>query len=47
MYTYLKQQKESMLYGFDKAHITEAVKLANEIFARTEKPFAEKRANEM
>ena len=47
MYTYLKQQKESILYGFDKAHITEAVKLANEIFARIEKPFAEKRPNEM
>ena len=47
MYTYLKQQKESILNGFDKACITEAVKSANEVFARIENPFTEKRANEM
>ena len=47
MYTYLKQQKESILNGFDKAGITEAVKSANEVFARFENPFAEKRAKEM
>ena len=47
MYTYLKQQKESILNGFDKAGITEAVKSANEVFARIENPFAEKRTNKM
>ena len=47
MYTYLKQQKESILNGFDKTGITKAVKLANEVFPRIENPFAEKRANEM
>ena len=47
MYTYLKQQKESILNGFDKADITEAVKSANEVFTRIENPFAEKRANKI
>ena len=47
MYTYLKQQKESILNGFDKAGITEAVKSANEVFAKIENPFTEKRASEM
>ena len=47
MCTYLKQQKESILNGFDKARITEAVKSANEVFARIENTFVEKRANEM
>ena len=47
MYTYLKQQKESILNGFDKAGITEAVKSANEVFARIENLFVGKRANEM
>ena len=47
MYTHLNQQKESILNRFDKAGITEAVKSANEVFARIENPFAEKRANEM
>ena len=46
-YTYLKQQKESILNGFDKAGITEAVKSANEVFARIEKAFVEKQANQM
>ena len=47
MHTYLKQQKESILHGFDKAGITEAVNSANEIFTRTENPSTEKRANKM
>ena len=47
MYIFLKQQKESILKGLGKAGITEAVKSANEVFARTENPFPEKRANEM
>ena len=47
MYTYLKQQKGSILNGFDKAGITEAVKSANEVFARIENLFSEKVANEM
>ena len=34
MCTYLKQQKESILNVFDKADITEALKSANEVFAR-------------
>ena len=42
MHTYLKQQKESILNGFDKAGITEAVKSANQVFARIKNPFAEK-----
>ena len=47
MHTYLKQQKESIQNGFDKGGTTEAVKSANEVFARTENSFAEKRTNEM
>ena len=47
MYTYLKQQKRSILNVFDKTGITEAVKSANEVFTRIENPFSEKRANEM
>ena len=42
IYTYLKQQKESILNGFYKAGITEAVKSVNEIFARIENHFTEK-----
>ena len=42
MYTYLKQQRESILNGFDKAGITEAFKSANEVFARIENPYTEK-----
>ena len=42
MYTYLKQQRESILNGFDKAGITEAFKSANEVFARNENPYTEK-----
>ena len=37
----------SILNGFDKACITEAVKSANGVFERIENPFAEKRANKM
>ena len=33
MYTCLKQQKESVLNGFDKAGITEAAKSANEVLS--------------
>ena len=47
MYTYLKQQKESILNEFDKAGIIEAVKSANEVFATIENPFAEKRTNKI
>ena len=47
IYTYLKQHKESILNRLDKAGITEAVKSANEKFARIENPFAETRVNEM
>ena len=36
MCDYLKQQKGSILNGFDKRSITEAVKSANEVFARIE-----------
>ena len=36
MYTYLKQQKESILNGLENAGITEAFKSANELFARIE-----------
>ena len=47
IYTKLKQMKESILNGFDKTGITEAVKLVNEAFARIENPFSENQANEM
>ena len=42
MYTYLKQQRESILNGFDKPGITEAFKSTNEVFARIENPYTEK-----
>ena len=45
MFDYLKQQNESIGNGFDKAGITEAVKLAKEVFARIENPFTQKREN--
>ena len=44
MYDYLKQQKGSILHGFDKAGILETFKSANKIFTRIENPFTEKRA---
>ena len=43
MFHYLKQQNESIVNGFDKAGITEAVKSANEVFSRIENPFTQKR----
>ena len=43
MYGYLKQQKESVVKGFEKAGILEAVKMAQEVYARCENPFDEKR----
>ena len=45
MFDYLKQQNESIANGFDKTGITEAVKLAKEVFARIENPFTQKREN--
>ena len=45
MFDYLKQQNESIVNGFDKAGITEAVKSANEVFSRIENPFTQKREN--
>ena len=45
MFDYLKQQNESIVNGFDKAGITEAVKSANEVFSRIENPFTHKREN--
>ena len=35
IYDYLKQETGSILNGFDKAGITEAVKSANKVFARS------------
>ena len=43
MYGYLKQQKESVVKDFKKAGILEAVKMAQEMYARCENPFDEKR----
>ena len=43
MYGDLKQQKESVVKGFEKAGILEAVKMAQEVYARCENPFDEKR----
>ena len=45
IFDYLKQQNESIMNGFDKAGITEAVKSANEVFSRIENPFTQKREN--
>ena len=41
MYGYLKQQKGSILHGFDKAGITEIVSLVNKVFTRIENLFTE------
>ena len=43
MYGYLKQQTESVVKGFEKAGILEAVKMAQEVYARCENVFDEKR----
>ena len=45
MFDYLKQQNESIVNGFEKAGITEAIKSADEIFSRIENPFTQKREN--
>ena len=42
MFDYLKQQNESIVDGFNKAGITEAVKSANEVFSRIENPLTQK-----
>ena len=41
IYDYLKKQKGSTLYGYDKAGVTEAVKSANKVLARNENPITE------
>ena len=43
MYGHLKQQKEPVVKGFEKAGILEAVKMAQEVYVRCENPFDEKR----
>ena len=45
IFDYLKQQNESIVNGFNKAGITEAVKSANEVFSRIKNPFTHKREN--
>ena len=42
MYGYQKQEKESVVKGFEKVGILEAVKMAQEVYARCENPFDEK-----
>ena len=42
MYGYLKQQKESVVKGFEKVGILKAVKMAQEVYARCENLFDEK-----
>ena len=39
MYEYLKEQKESLIKGFEKAGIMEAVESAQDIYIRCENPF--------
>ena len=43
MYGYLKLQNESIVKGFEKAGILEAVEMAQEVYTRSENPFDEKR----
>ena len=43
MYGYLKLQNESIVKGFEKAGILEAVEMAQEVYTRNENPFDEKR----
>ena len=45
MFDYLKQQNESIVNGFGKAGITEAVKSANKVFSRIKNLFTQKREN--
>ena len=42
MYEYLKQQKESVIKGFEKAGIMEGVKSAQDIYTRCENPSDDK-----
>ena len=43
MYEYLKEQKEAVTKGFEKAGIMEAVKSAQDIYTRCETPFDDRR----
>ena len=43
MYEYLKEQKVSLIKGFEKAGIMEAVESAQDIYIRCENPFDGKR----
>ena len=43
MYNYLKNEKESVVKGFEKAGILEAVESAQKVYSRCENPFDEKR----
>ena len=45
MFDKQKQQNESIVNGFNKAGITEAVKSVNDVFPRIENPFTQKREN--
>ena len=44
MYEYHKEQKESVIKGFEKAGIMEAVKSAQDIYTRSENPFDDRRS---
>ena len=43
MYDFLKQEKSSIIKGFEKAGILEAVESAKAVYTRCENPFGEKR----
>ena len=43
MNTYLKEQKESVIKGFEKAGIMEAVKSFQDIYTRCENPYDDRR----
>ena len=43
MYDFLKQEKSSIIKGFEKAGILEAVESAKAVYTRCENPFDEKR----
>ena len=45
MYEYHKEQKESVIKGFEKAGIMEAVKSAQDIYTRCENPFDNRCSN--
>ena len=42
MYEYLKEKKESIIKGFEKAGIMEVVKSTQNIYTRCENPFDDK-----